>query len=163
MFYRFSWLRCCWILDLLIEHATNYFLAIAQSVLLFLIAYFFKKYQRGILWTAALILFIGTSLMLVLGVIKIVDNGVANHVAVFSVILSLPRSPNMVRLGLHLPVKLWPWNRNWWGIPSISGCLPDDIPKPHKLRRWRYRIWGISAAHLSDEVDQIPFVSFQVC
>lgn len=65
------------------------FLAIGLSALLFLIAYFFKKYQRGILWAAALILFIGTSLMLGLGVIKIVDNGVANHVAVFSIILSL--------------------------------------------------------------------------
>ena len=64
------------------------FLAIALSVLLFLIAYFFKKYQRGILWTAALILFIGTSLMLGLGVIKIVENGVPNHIAVFSVMLS---------------------------------------------------------------------------
>lgn len=64
------------------------FLALGLSGLLFAVAYFFKKYQRGILWVAALILFIGTSLMLGLGLIKVVDNGVANHLAVFSVILS---------------------------------------------------------------------------
>ena len=64
------------------------FLALGLSGLLFAIAYFFKKYQRGILWAAALILFIGTSLMLGLGLIKIVENGEANHLAVFSVILS---------------------------------------------------------------------------
>ena len=64
------------------------FLALGLSGLLFAIAYFFKKYQRGILWAAALILFIGTSLMLGLGLIKVVENGVANHLAVFSVILS---------------------------------------------------------------------------
>jgi len=64
------------------------FLALGLSGLLFAVAYFFKKYQRGILWVAALILFIGTSLMLGLGLIKVVENGVANHLAVFSVILS---------------------------------------------------------------------------
>jgi hypothetical protein len=57
------------------------FLALGLSGLLFAIAYFFKKYQRGILWAAALILFIGTSLMLGLGLIKVVENGEANHLA----------------------------------------------------------------------------------
>ena len=57
------------------------FLALGLSGLLFAVAYFFKKYQRGILWVAALILFIGTSLMLGLGLIKVVENGVANHLA----------------------------------------------------------------------------------
>ena len=65
------------------------FLAIGLSALLFAIAYFFKKYQRGILWAVAVILFIGTSLMLGLGVIKLSENGVTNHRTVFSVILSL--------------------------------------------------------------------------
>ena len=64
------------------------FLALGLSGLLFAVAYFFKKYQRGILWAAALILFIGTSLMLGLGLIKVVENREANHLAVFSVILS---------------------------------------------------------------------------
>jgi len=34
------------------------FLALGLSGLLFAVAYFFKKYQRGILWAAALILYI---------------------------------------------------------------------------------------------------------
>ena len=64
------------------------FLAIGLSALLFFIAYIFKKYQRGILWAMALLLFIGTSLMLGFGFIKVSENGEANHLAIFSVILS---------------------------------------------------------------------------
>lgn len=37
------------------------FLAIGLSALMLAIAYIFKRYQRAILWTVALILFIGTN------------------------------------------------------------------------------------------------------
>ena len=52
------------------------------------IAYIFKRHQRAILWAAALILFIGTALSLGLGLVKIVENGVVNQIAVYSIILS---------------------------------------------------------------------------
>ena len=64
------------------------FLTIALSVLTLVIAFIFKKHQRAILWTAALTLFIGTSLLLGLGLVKIVENGVVNQTAVLAVILS---------------------------------------------------------------------------
>ena len=64
------------------------FLAIGLSVLMLAIAYIFKRHQRAILWAAALILFIGTALSLGLGLVKIVENGVVNQIAVYSIILS---------------------------------------------------------------------------
>ena len=64
------------------------FLAIGLSVLMLAIAYIFKRHQRAILWAAALILFIGTALSLGLGLVKIVENGVVNQIAVYSIVLS---------------------------------------------------------------------------
>lgn len=64
------------------------FLAIGLSVLMLAIAYIFKRHQRAILWAAALILFIGTALSLGLGLVKIVENGVVNQIAVYTIVLS---------------------------------------------------------------------------
>ena len=64
------------------------FLMIGLAVLTLVIAYAFKKYQRVILWAAALILFIGTALSLGLGLVKIVENGVVNQTALFAVVLT---------------------------------------------------------------------------
>ena len=65
------------------------FLAIGLSALMLAIAYIFKRYQRAILWTVALILFIGTALSLGFGLVKIVENGVVNQIAVYTIVLSL--------------------------------------------------------------------------
>ena len=64
------------------------FLAIGLSALMLAIAYIFKRYQRAILWTVALILFIGTALSLGFGLVKIVENGVVNQIAVYTIVLS---------------------------------------------------------------------------
>ena len=64
------------------------FLAIGLSALTLAIAYIFKRYQRAILWTVALILFIGTALSLGFGLVKIVENGVVNQIAVYTIVLS---------------------------------------------------------------------------
>ena len=64
------------------------FLMIGLSVLTLAIAYVFRKYQRVILWTAALILFIGTALSIGFGLVKIEENGVVNPMAFFAVILT---------------------------------------------------------------------------
>ena len=64
------------------------FLAIGLSALALAIAYIFKRYQRAILWTVALILFIGTALSLGFGLVKIVENGVVNQIAVYTIVLS---------------------------------------------------------------------------
>ena len=113
------------------------FLAIGLSALLFLIAYFFKKYQRGILWAAALILFIGTSLMLGLGVIKIVDNGVANHVAVFSIILSLACS-GIYACGAEKIHEATIYRIKWGKVWRISEkCLPLQQQFPPRLLTMR--------------------------
>lgn len=64
------------------------FLMIGLSVLTLVIAYAFRKYQRIVLWTAALILIIGTALSLGFGLVKIEENGVINQTALFAVILT---------------------------------------------------------------------------
>ena len=64
------------------------FLMIGLSVLTIAIAYVFRKYQRVILWAAALILFIGTALSIGLGLVKIEENSVVNPMAFFAVILT---------------------------------------------------------------------------
>ena len=64
------------------------FLAIGLSALMLAIAYIFKRHQRAILWTVALILFIGTALSLGLGLVKIVENGMVNQNAVYGIVLS---------------------------------------------------------------------------
>lgn len=64
------------------------FLTLGLVVLTLVIAFIFKKQQRVILWAAALILFIGTCLMIGLGVVNIYENGVVNQNTLFSVILA---------------------------------------------------------------------------
>ena len=64
------------------------FLMIGLLVLTLVIAYVFKKYQRVILWTTALILFVGTALSLGFGLVKIEENGVVNQSAIFAVIFT---------------------------------------------------------------------------
>ena len=63
------------------------FLIIGLLVLTFVIAFLFKKNQRTILWTAALIIFIGTSLAIGLGIIKFVENDKVNSAAIINVAL----------------------------------------------------------------------------
>ena len=59
------------------------FMAIGLAVLTFVIAFLFKKWHRSILWAVALLLFIGTSIMLGLGLLKIHENGMVNHALSF--------------------------------------------------------------------------------
>ena len=46
------------------------FMAIGLAVLTFVIAFLFRKWQRAILWTVALLLFVGTSILLGAGVLQ---------------------------------------------------------------------------------------------
>ena len=55
------------------------FMAIGLAVLTFVIAFLFKKWQRAILWAVALLLFVGTSILLGAGALKIYENGMMNH------------------------------------------------------------------------------------
>ena len=64
------------------------FMTIGLAVLTFVIAFLFKKWQRSILWTVALLLFIGTSIMLGLGLLKIHENGMVNHAVLIGVTLA---------------------------------------------------------------------------
>lgn len=64
------------------------FMAIGLAVLTFVIAFLFKKWHRSILWAVALLLFIGTSIMLGLGLLKIHENGMVNHAVLIGVTLA---------------------------------------------------------------------------
>lgn len=50
------------------------FMAIGLAVLTFVIAFLFRKWQRAILRAVALLLFVGTSILLGVGVLKIYEN-----------------------------------------------------------------------------------------
>ena len=52
------------------------FMAIGLAVLTFVIAFLFRKWQRAILWAVALLLFVGTSILLGAGVLKIFKDAI---------------------------------------------------------------------------------------
>ena len=64
------------------------FMAIGLAVLTFVIAFLFRKWQRAILWAVALLLFVGTSILLGAGVLKIYENGMMNHAVLLCGIVS---------------------------------------------------------------------------
>ena len=64
------------------------FMAIGLVVLTFVIAFLFKKWQRAILWAVALLLFVGTSILIGTGVLKIYVNGIVNHAVLLGITLA---------------------------------------------------------------------------
>ena len=64
------------------------FMAIGLAVLTFVIAFLFRKWQHAILWAVALLLFVGTSILLGAGVLKIYENGMMNHAVLLCGIVS---------------------------------------------------------------------------
>ena len=64
------------------------FMAIGLAVLTFLIAFLFRKWQRAILWAVALLLFVGTSILLGAGVLKIYEDGMVNHAVLLGITLA---------------------------------------------------------------------------
>ncbi|MBQ6190713.1 MAG: hypothetical protein IJK51_00260 [Bacteroidaceae bacterium] len=64
------------------------FMTIGLSVLTFVIAFIFRKWQRTILWATALLLFIGTSILLGIGLLKIYENGMVNHAVLLGITLA---------------------------------------------------------------------------
>ena len=64
------------------------FMAIGLAVLTFVIAFLFRKWQRAILWAVALMLFVGTSILLGIGLLKIYENGMVNHAVLLGITLS---------------------------------------------------------------------------
>ena len=63
-------------------------MAIGLAVLTFVIAFLFKKWQRAILWAVALLLFVGTSILLGAGALKIYENGMMNHAVLLGITLA---------------------------------------------------------------------------
>ena len=64
------------------------FMAIGLAVLTFVLAFLFRKWQRAILWAAALLLFVGTSILLGTGVLKIYEDGMVNHAVLLGITLA---------------------------------------------------------------------------
>ena len=64
------------------------FMAIGLTVLTFVIAFLFRKWQRAILWAVALLLFVGTSILLGTVVLKIYENGMMNHAVLLGITLA---------------------------------------------------------------------------
>ena len=64
------------------------FMAVGLAVLTFVIAFQLKKWQRAILWTVALMLFVGTSIMLGVGVLKLYEDGIVNHAVLLGITLA---------------------------------------------------------------------------
>ena len=64
------------------------FMAIGLVVLTFVIAFLFRKWQRAILWAVALLLFVGTSILLGAGALKIYENGMMNHAVLLGITLA---------------------------------------------------------------------------
>ena len=64
------------------------FMAIGLAVLTFVIAFLFRKWQRAILWAVALLLFVGTLILLGAGVLKIYENGMMNHAVLLDITLA---------------------------------------------------------------------------
>ena len=64
------------------------FMAIGLAVLTFVIAFLFRKWQRAILWAVALLLFVGTSILLGAGVLKIYEDGMVNHAVLLGITLA---------------------------------------------------------------------------
>lgn len=64
------------------------FMAIGLAVLTFVIAFLFRRWQRAILWAVALLLFVGTSILLGAGVLKIYENGMMNHAVLLGITLA---------------------------------------------------------------------------
>ena len=64
------------------------FMAIGLAVLTFVIAFLFRKWQRAILWAVALLLFVGTSILLGAGVLKIYENGMMSHAVLLGINLA---------------------------------------------------------------------------
>ncbi len=64
------------------------FMAIGLAVLTFVFAFLFIRWQRAILWTVALLLFGGTSIMLGAGVLKTYENGMMNYSVLLGITLA---------------------------------------------------------------------------
>jgi purine-cytosine permease-like protein len=64
------------------------FMAIGLAVLTFVLAFLFRKWQRAILWAVALLLFVGTSILLGVGVLKIYENGMIDHAVLLGITLA---------------------------------------------------------------------------
>ena len=64
------------------------FMAIGLAVLTFVIAFLFRMWQRAILWAVALLLFVGTSILLGAGVLKIYENSMINHAVLLGITLA---------------------------------------------------------------------------
>ena len=63
------------------------FLAVGCGAGVFALAFLFKRYQRTILWGTAILLFIGTSVCLGLGVINIFKEGQVNHAVLLALLV----------------------------------------------------------------------------
>lgn len=64
------------------------FMAIGLAVLTFVLAFLFRKWQRAILWAVALLLFVGTSILIGTGVLKIYENGMMSHAVLLGITLA---------------------------------------------------------------------------
>lgn len=69
------------------------FMAVGLAVLSFVIAFLFKKWQRIILWAVALMLFVGTSVLIGFGLLKIYEDGMVNHAVLLGIVQSTDESP----------------------------------------------------------------------
>lgn len=64
------------------------FMEIGLAVLTFVMAFLLRKWQRTILWAVALLLFVGTSILIGIGVLKIFENGMVNHAVLLGITLA---------------------------------------------------------------------------
>lgn len=64
------------------------FMAVGLAVLTFVIAFLFKKWQCIILWAVALMLFVGTSILIGTGILRIYENGMVNHAVLLGITLA---------------------------------------------------------------------------
>ena len=80
-------------------------LAFAALLITLVVAYFNKPHQYGILWGGALVLMIGTMLLLGLGVVDLFDDGHPKPPTIFAVVLSIVISCGMAMAAESLKHK----------------------------------------------------------
>ena len=109
------------------------FMTIGLAVLTLVIAFLFRRWQRAILWTVALLLFVGTSIMLGSGVLEIYENGMMNHAVLLGITLAYACSFIFV-YGAEKTHKALLQNSSISETPvnQIGQVIEEDLPQPRQ-------------------------------